>query len=501
MRVAPTPKTAASALCACAALCLTPSAAAQAQPQRQREPIDAERFKPAVTHDGFVNAEGSGIRPTQDPFEFALFMNYARNPLVITGSDGSDIRAAYVDGHLGVDVMASLTLAKPFSIGLGMPLYILQTGDDNVDGDDDPSFAGLGDLRIVPKLRLVDDRDAIGLALAVEVRAPTHTGDFNGGARMIQGIPKVILDHRWINGLRFGLNVGVAFREDTSFFNIHAGDEFQYALALGYRFGGIEGKVELGAELNGGVGLDQQDSEEIPMELFPYLRIDPNQEWEVIFGPGIGLMPGYGVPQFRVFAGFRFKPTAHDQDHDGIQDEDDFCPKDKEDRDRIEDSDGCPEEDPDTDKDGVPNQDDDCPEAKETINGIDDDDGCPDTGDKRVIYEEGKFKILDTVKFKTGSAEIDEESHSLLDQVALTMKANPEVKKIRIEGHTDDTGPNDKNQKLSEARANAVREYLIKKGVDSRRLKAKGYGEDRPLEDDDTPEARAKNRRVEFVVE
>jgi outer membrane protein OmpA-like peptidoglycan-associated protein len=470
-----------------------------AQPERERAPIDAERFKPAVTHDGFVTAEGSGIRPTQDPFEFALFLNYGRNPLVI--ADGNDLVDAYVDGHLGIDVMASLTVAGPFAIGVGLPLYIAQTGDDNVDGDDNPTFAGLGDLRIVPKLRLVNDRDAVGLALAVELRAPTHTGDFNGGARMIQAIPKVIFDHRWVNGLRFGANVGVAFREDTSFFNVHAGEEFDYAVALGYRFGGIEGKTELGVELAGGVGLTQQDSEEIPLEGFFYLRHDPSEEWEIIFGPGMGLLPGYGVPQWRVFFGFRFKPTAHDQDSDGIQDEDDFCPKDREDRDRIEDSDGCPEEDPDNDKDGVPNQDDDCPEAKETINGVDDEDGCPDSGDERVIYEEGKFKILDTVKFKTGSAEIEEDSHSLLDQVALTMKANPQVKKIRVEGHTDDTGPNDKNQKLSQARADAVRDYLIKKGVDSRRLKAKGYGEDKPLDDDTTPEARAKNRRVEFVVE
>jgi OOP family OmpA-OmpF porin len=489
-------RTVALALYACAALCLTTHAAAQ---PREREPIDAERFKPAVTHDGFVTAEGSGIRPTQDPFELALFLNYARNPLVI--ADGNDLVAGYVDGHLGFDVMASLTIAEPFAIGVGLPLYVLQTGDDNVAGDDEPSFAGLGDVRIVPKLRLLNDREAVGLALAVELRAPTHTGDFNGGARMVQAIPKLILDHRWLNGIRIGMNAGVAFRESTNFFNVHAGDEFDYAVALGYRFGGIEGKTEIGFELAGGVGLSQQDAEEIPLEGFLYVRHDPSQEWEIIFGPGIGMLPGYGVPQYRVFFGIRWKPTVHDQDGDGIQDADDACPSDREDRDGIDDSDGCPEEDPDNDKDGVPNQDDDCPDAKETINGHEDEDGCPDSGDPRVIYEEGKFKILDTVKFEHGSAEISEESYSLLDQVALTMKANPEVKKIRVEGHTDDTGPSDTNQELSEARANAVRDYLVRKGVDSRRLSAKGYGEDRPLEAGTSDAIRAKNRRVEFVVE
>jgi outer membrane protein OmpA-like peptidoglycan-associated protein len=318
---------------------------------------------------------------------------------------------------------------------------------------------------------------------------------------MIQAIPKVIFDHRWLSGIRLGLNAGVALRESTDFYNVHAGDEFNYALALGYRFGGIEGKTELGFELAGGVGLSEQDSEEIPVEGFVYLRHDPSQEWELVFGPGIGILPGYGVPTYRVFFGIRFKPTAHDKDSDGTSDDEDGCPELREDRDRIQDMDGCPEEDPDSDRDGVADHEDDCPTEKETINGHDDDDGCPDSGDERVVYEEGKFKILETIQFEHGSAQIKNESHSLLDQVALTIKANPQVKKIRIEGHTDDTGPNDVNLEISKKRANAVREYLVDKGVDPRRLNAEGYGEDRPLEDGTSEEARRKNRRVEFIVE
>jgi outer membrane protein OmpA-like peptidoglycan-associated protein len=335
----------------------------------------------------------------------------------------------------------------------------------------------------------------------VELRAPTHTGDFNGGARNVQAIPKAIVDHRFINGLRVGANAGVAIRESTDFFNVHAGSEFAYAVALGYRFGGIEGSTEIGAELNGGVGLSEADAEEVPLEALLYVSHDLDPEWQIIGGPGIGLLPGYGVPIFRAFVGVRYTPTAHDSDNDGIADSDDKCPSVREDRDGIEDTDGCPEEDPDSDKDGVPDHQDNCPEAKETINGHDDEDGCPDSGDPRVIYEEGKFMILDAVHFEHGSAQIKEESHSLLDQVALTMKANSEVKKIRVEGHTDDTGPADVNLRLSRERANSVRQYLVNKGVDTRRLSSEGYGEERPLEKGTSDEARAKNRRVEFIIE
>jgi OmpA-OmpF porin, OOP family len=280
-----------------------------------------------------------------------------------------------------------------------------------------------------------------------------------------------------------------------------AGNEFVYAGAIGYRFGGWEtGKTEIGIELNGAVGLIQQDTEELPLEGFLYLRHDPDPDWEIIGGPGIGVIPGYGVPTFRVFVGVRFHPTTHDRDHDGVPDDEDQCPDVKEDIDHDRDSDGCPEEDLDSDHDGVPDQDDECPDAKETINGHDDDDGCPDSGDPRVIYEDGKFKILDSVRFEHGKSDIKPESYSLLDQVALTIKANPGTK-VRVEGHTDDTGPHDVNMRLSKARAGAVRQYLINKGVSPQRLRAEGYGPDKPLEKGTSDSVRAKNRRVEFIVE
>ncbi len=461
---------------------------------RARAQVDAERFKPAVTHDGWVTAEGADTRHLDDPWELGAFINYQRNSLVAVDADGN-VTQQFVAGRMGLDLIGSLSLARSFSIGLGLPVYLLQQGDT------EPSFAGLGDLRVVPKLQLLDDRDSIGLALAAEVRAPTHTGDFSGSNRGVQVLPKVIVDHRFRGGLRVGGNVGAAFREDSDFFNVVVGDELTYALAVGYRFGGHDGKTELGAELNGGMGLAELDAEEAPLELLAFLRHNPDDEWELIGGPGLGIIEGYGVPTFRVFFGVRYTPTSHDSDHDGIADAEDECPNYAEDRDGIEDDDGCPEEDPDSDRDGVPDVDDECPEAKETINGVDDEDGCPDSGDARVVYEEGRFKILDTVKFETGSAKLKPESHSLLDQVALTMKANPDVKKIRIEGHTDDTGPREVNMRLSEQRAESVKRYLVDKGVSPQRLSAQGYGPDKPLEDGTDDEARARNRRVEFVVE
>ncbi|MCC6558009.1 MAG: OmpA family protein [Polyangiaceae bacterium] len=456
--------------------------------------IDVERLKPAVTHDGFVVAEGSAVRDTADPWEFGLLLNYAYSPLVVVSGDG-DVERRFVSGRLGADLIASVTVAGPFAVGLDVPFFLAQTGDV------DPSFAGLGDVRLVPKLRILDDRESIGLALALELRAPTHAGDFSGGARNVVLWPKVVLDHRFSSGLRLGVNAGVAIREATSFANIDAGSELTYAAALGYRFGGNDGDVELGGEVNGGVGLGASDLEEVPLEGLAYVKIDPAEEWQIQLGPGIGLIPGYGIPTFRVFAGVRYTPTSHDRDHDGISDDEDQCPDAAEDRDADRDSDGCPEEDADGDRDGVPDADDQCPNAKETINGVQDEDGCPDTGDPRVIYEDGTVRVLDNVQFKSGSAQIDPKSYSLLDQVALTLKANPDIKKVRVEGHTDETGARELNVRLSKARAQSVRSYLIAKGVSPDRLSAEGYGPDKPLVSGSDEASRAKNRRVEFVIE
>jgi outer membrane protein OmpA-like peptidoglycan-associated protein len=462
------------------------ASAAQAQAE-----LDAERLKPAVTHDGFVTTEGSDVRPTADPFEFGLVANYGYRPLVIADSNGY-VRSI-VGGRLGMDLQASVSLFQPFAVGVDLPFFFAQAGDYN------PDSAGLGKLRVVPKVRLLDDRRGFGLAILGELRLPTHTGDYSGNPGF-EFAPKIAADHRFRSGIRVGANLGVVIRESENYYNVNTGSELLYGAGAGYRFGGNDGKTEVGLDVLGGVGLVRVRREQVPLELFGYVKQALSDEWEVFGGPSVGLAPGYGIPVFRFFVGVRFAPTTHDRDHDGVSDDQDACPDIAEDRDADQDWDGCPEEDPDSDHDGVPDGQDLCPNAKETINGIADDDGCPDTGDPRVIYEDGKFTVLDTIRFETGRADIKPESHGLLDQVAQMIKANPDVK-VRVEGHTDDTGPHDLNMRLSQERSESVRHYLIQKGVAPQRMRAVGYGPDKPLVKGTTDEARTKNRRVEFIVD
>lgn len=106
---------------------------------------------------------------------------------------------------------------------------------------------------------------------------------------------------------------------------------------------------------------------------------------------------------------------------------------------------------------------------------------------------------LRNVFFETGSAALRPESSAELDRLASLLTDVPALK-IQINGHTDNVGDDASNQRLSEARAKAVYDYLLAKNIPGERLKFKGFGESQPMETNDTPEGRGRNRRTEFVV-
>jgi hypothetical protein len=107
--------------------------------------------------------------------------------------------------------------------------------------------------------------------------------------------------------------------------------------------------------------------------------------------------------------------------------------------------------------------------------------------------------MKDTAWFASGKSTLQKRSHKQLDQVANVIKTHPDMT-VTIEGHTDSVGSDARNMKLSQARAEAVRAYLVKRGIDGSRLTAVGFGETRPVADNKTKAGRAANRRVEFTT-
>ncbi|HEY3358837.1 MAG TPA: OmpA family protein [Polyangia bacterium] len=111
-----------------------------------------------------------------------------------------------------------------------------------------------------------------------------------------------------------------------------------------------------------------------------------------------------------------------------------------------------------------------------------------------------KIAITDRIQFELGKAKLKPVSLPILDAVVAVLNSRPTVRKVEIEGHTDITGDAEKNRVLSQARAQAVLEYLVSKGVAAERLVAKGYGPDKPAQSNDTEAGREANRRVDFSI-
>lgn len=181
-------------------------------------------------------------------------------------------------------------------------------------------------------------------------------------------------------------------------------------------------------------------------------------------------------------------PPEPDSDGDGVKDSRDRCPRTPGPASR----DGCP----DRDGDGVPDYLDKCPDKQGKVEA----DGCPSRAYIKVAVSKQSIQLREKIHFAFGKARIQRRSFPLLDQVAATLKAHPEIKKLRIEGHTDSKGSARYNQLLSQRRAQAVVNYLVGKGIARERLVAKGFGESRPIATNKTNRGRARNRRVEMII-
>ncbi|MCB9092198.1 MAG: OmpA family protein [Halobacteriovoraceae bacterium] len=208
--------------------------------------------------------------------------------------------------------------------------------------------------------------------------------------------------------------------------------------------------------------------------------------------------------------------AADDMDKDHIYDEYDKCP-DTPANEEVDDV-GCSDSQKDSDNDGVSDRDDKCADSPQTEkvdaygcspsqvdsdnDGISDMlDQCPNTGKgKRVnsagCTEKETVEITLNVQFKSGKTEIDPRYDSELEKVATFLKTYEDTK-AEIEGHSDSTGSREWNTKLSQQRADSVKNYLVEKfQIDSDRLTSVGYGPDKPIADNATVEGRKLNRRV-----
>jgi len=182
----------------------------------------------------------------------------------------------------------------------------------------------------------------------------------------------------------------------------------------------------------------------------------------------------------------------NDRDGDQIADDKDACPDAAGEKSDDPTKNGCPS---DRDEDGIADKEDACPDAAGPADTDPKRNGCP-----LARIENGQIRIVEQVKFKTNSAEILRDSDPTLLAIAMTLKSHPEITKLRIEGHTDNTGTIRRNIELSRERANAVMKWLVSFGLEKKRFEAKGLGAQNPIDSNATEEGRQNNRRVELHI-
>ena len=184
-------------------------------------------------------------------------------------------------------------------------------------------------------------------------------------------------------------------------------------------------------------------------------------------------------------------PPVADRDKDGIPDSEDACPDVPGVKTDNPKTNGCA----DKDKDGIFDPEDACPDAAGPPDPDPKKNGCP-----AARVENNQIIITQQVKFKTGSATILPESDTILEAVQKIMEEHPEIKKVRIEGHTDNRGGAAYNNGLSKRRAAAVVKWLTSHGIDKSRLTSQGFGFQKPIATNKTEEGRQENRRVELHI-
>ncbi|WP_418765001.1 adventurous gliding motility protein AgmC [Myxococcus xanthus] len=375
---------AAAAVLALAVLMVSRPAVAQVPTLSASQSIDVQQYKPGPSSKDILGVQSAQVH-SHLGWNVGVSVNYADKPLNFMDPRSGRFITALVRSQVGVDLMGSVGLFDRFELGVLLPVTLQRSQAAPMV---DPSFAqgvgsgGIGDLRLVPKARLLEE-GSFGLALTVPVVLPTGGGsDFLGGSGV--GVqPRLVAEYG--ERFRVAANVGVDFREKQQLRNLNLGNAVSYGVGAELPFTVSEVPLALAATLVGAVNLEQQDTEERPLELLAALKYRALGGFSAHVGGGPGLTRGYGTPGFRLLAGFSYSPEPSrepkqaapvDTDGDGILDIDDACPTEPEDKDGFQDEDGCP--DPDNDADGIPDTADTCPNEPETVNGFEDTEGCPD---------------------------------------------------------------------------------------------------------------------------
>ena len=480
--------------------------------------FNSNRFQPAPTiEDGFATQLPDTLGHLR--FSVQLLLDYANDPVVVASRATGERVGEVVGDSLFFHMYAALGLWDFLEVWAGLPVAGYMNGDGTAGGglaDAGPNSVGLGQPQLGVSARVLG-RKQEGFQLGVNAALGLPVGTTDAYAA-----DDGVTARGWVNAAYYTsvipvASVGVAYRPSADFENVEVGSELFYNLGLHIPL--LQRSLRLIGELYGTTNLrggNLFSRTETPLELLGGAKYTLPFGLQVGGAAAMGLTRAVGSPGYRILLTVGYAPPRpaeekpseaadappappppSDRDGDGIPDDVDACPDEPEDFDGFEDEDGCP--DPDNDQDGILDADDQCPNEPETYNNFEDDDGCPDEAPE-IIIESGEVVMPEPIMFAFDSDVILPQSYAALRRVIQVMVEHPEISVLSIEGHTSDEGSPPYNKSLSERRAGAVVEWLVKNGASRNRLRSEGFGVSRPLVPNNSEENRRINRRVEFII-
>ena len=484
--------------------------------------FDAQVFRPSAAPRDLVMVQKSEVIADLSP-TFGLFTNLALDPLVLV-SKSTNQRINAVASRLELTGMAGMGFFNWFDVSVAVPFVAWQSSDNlRPIGTEGPvQSSAMGDLRISSKVavpffnRKDEVKSGFGMAVSGNVNLPTgSTKAFTGDGVVTYG-GSLIADYRFGLGVLVAVNGGIWIRPDRQLAGVRIGNMASFGVSaeayIVQRYGiSVIGEVYGYPSLTSFPAADSV--KQIPAEFLMGARWQTKQGVTITVGGSFGAACGFGAPSIRFFSSITWQPKtsreqeeinrlqmrdSDDPDHDGLIGAADHCP----DVPGAPENLGCP--DKDSDGDGVIDREDECPDLAGGPRGKH---GCPTAfikGDEIVIFDEVHFATdRDTL--------LDESKPVLLDVVEVLLQ-HPELREVRIEGHTDVRATDAYNMNLSQRRVNSVMAFMASSGIDATRLQATGFGHSKPIYDDsgclgpdeglsaDCKRMTSKNRRVMFRI-
>jgi len=418
--------------------------------------INTQTFNPS-TSSTFVLLEDAyrSDWPKSTKLYFGANYNYMSDPLVALDATSGLRQFSVIDSIQTFDFMVGFKASSRFGLFFGVPIHFIKYPDVPALGILSHSSTGLGDMKILGKIRVTNDDATAHISIIPEIHLPTgNTENFVSDASTYIGLRAAL--ERQFEKFTLNINLGFAAASNSIYQTSIATSVIDFRKRLNFGVGGFMPFTDrwgMNLEFNS-LNMIPFDKNINPNELYAGLRHVLSDDAILTFGGSIGKIGGPSGQNFRFIAGIRF--NIHEDENDA-------------------------------------------PRPMLTSN-------APivpvaPTSTPRVVMKAKHIELSTPVNFQENSSLLTQDGKDLLDEVADVISKNSgSFSKIQIDGHTNNKGQAKHNLWLSLERAKSVKHYLVGKGISANVLEARGFGHSKPKVPYTTPKAMDTNRRVEFNI-